>query len=99
MGLEAVRAARSTVLMIYEPTRQRDEDRTGYLERFRRVNRPAWTMLDESKWEQIDQHVTNCDLPGTADTWLQLGRDAGFASAEQVFLDPTGFYGLYRYNR
>ena len=56
-------------------------------------------MLDESEWEQIDQHVTNCDLPGTADTWLQLGRDAGFASAEQVFLDPTGFYGLYRYNR
>jgi hypothetical protein len=97
--LEAVRAATSTVLMIYEPTRQPGEDRDGYLERFRRVNRPAWTMLDDSEWEQIDQHVTNCDLPETADTWLQLGRDAGYAAAKQVFLDPTGFYGLYRYDR
>jgi len=28
-----------------------------------------------------------------------LGREAGFAEAKQIYLDPTGFYGLYRYDR
>jgi hypothetical protein len=43
--------------------------------------------------------VTTCDLPETAATWLELGCKAGFSSASELFLDPTGFYGLYRYVR
>ena len=46
----------------------------------------------------VDHHVTTCDLPETAKTWLTLGRKAGFANVAQLFLDPTGFYGLYRYD-
>jgi hypothetical protein len=38
-------------------------------------------------------------LPESAATWLALGREAGFAEVAQIFLDPTGFYGLYRYDR
>ena len=47
---------------------------------------------------QRHQHVTTCDLPETAKTWLTLGRETGFANVTQLFLDPTGFYGLYRYD-
>lgn len=95
--LKAIHGSTSEICMVYEPTRQPGETREGYLERFRRVNRPAWTFLSPEEWAQIDHHVTTCDLPETAASWLELGREAGFAEASQVFLDPTGFYGLYRY--
>jgi hypothetical protein len=49
--------------MIYEPTLQPDESRDEYLERFRRVNRPAWSFLTSEEWVQIDHHVTTGDLP------------------------------------
>src|SRR5665648_57676 len=97
--LGAICGATRDVAMIYEPTLAEGEDREAYLARFRRVNRPAWTFLTDEEWSQIDHHVTTCDLPEHAATWLALGREAGFSKASQIFLDPTGFYGLYRYDR
>jgi hypothetical protein len=97
--LEAIGRATSTVLMIYEPTLASGEDRDAYLARFKRVNEPAWSFLTPEEWTQIYHHVSTCDLPETAAAWLGLGRKAGFAFARQVFVDPTGFYGLYRYER
>ena len=85
--------------MIYEPTRLDGETREAYLERFRRLNEPAWTMLDADEWAQVYHHVSTCDLPETSDRWLDLGREAGFSKATEVFVDPTGFYRLYRYDR
>jgi hypothetical protein len=85
--------------MIYKPTRQDGETREAYLQRFRRVNQPRWTMLTPEEWAQIDHHVTTCDFPETAAVWLDLGRQAGFSRAESPFLDPTGFYSIYRYDR
>jgi len=89
--LKAIHDSTSNFLMIYEPTLAEGEDRDGYLERFRRVNRPAWTFMTQAEWDQIDHHVTTCDLPERAATWLDLGKKAGFAKANQIFLDPTGF--------
>jgi hypothetical protein len=97
--LEAICGATRDALMIYEPTLAEGEDREAYLARFRRVNRPAWTFLTDEEWNQIEHHVTTCDLPEHAATWLALGHEAGFSKATQIFLDPTGFYGLYRYDR
>jgi hypothetical protein len=97
--LEAIRDSTSTFLMIYEPTLADGEDREGYLGPFRRVNRPAWTVLAPEEWEQIDHHVTTSDSPESAATWLGLGREAGFSSAREIFRDPTGFYRVYRYDR
>ena len=97
--MQAVRDATSTMLMIYEPTRQDGESCHQYLERFKRVNRPAWTMLTDEEWAQVDHHVTTCDFPETTDTWLELGRNAGFSAAREIFLDPTGFYRVFRYDR
>jgi hypothetical protein len=95
---KAVRGSTHDFFMIYEPTTAAGEDREAYLERFRQVNRPAWPFLTQEEWEQIDHHVTTCDLPESAATWLQLGREAGFAKASQLFLDPTALYGLFRYD-
>jgi len=97
--LEAICRSTSDFLMIYEPTLAEGEDRAGYLERFRKVNKPLWTYYTSEEWTQIYHHVTTSDLPESATTWLDLGRQAGFATASQLFLDPTGFYGLYRYDR
>jgi Methyltransferase domain len=97
--MRAVHDATSTMLMIYEPTRQDGESRDQYLDRFKRVNRPAWTMLTDEEWAQVNHHVTTCDFPEAADTWLELGRNAGFSAARQIFLDPTGFYRVFRYDR
>jgi hypothetical protein len=95
--MQALCASTGTMLMIYEPARLEDETRDGYLERFLRVNRPAW--LSPTEWAQIDHHVTTCDFPETAAGWLDLGRKAGFSRAQELFLDPTGFYRLFRYDR
>ena len=95
--LEAIRGSTSGSLMIYEPTLADGEARDGYLERFRRVNRPAWTFLSDDEWAQIDHHVTTCDYPETSVTWCALGREAGFSGAREIFCDPTGFYRIYRY--
>jgi len=97
--LSAICRATHNFLMIYEPTLAEGEDRAAYLKRFRRVNRPAWSFLTPEEWAQVDHHVTTCDLPEEASTWLALGREAGFSEARQIYLDPTGFYGLYRYDR
>jgi hypothetical protein len=97
--LRALHAATREFLMIYEPTLLAGENRDQYLERFRRVNKPAWTMLDAEEWAQLDHHVTTCDLPETAERWLELRRAAGFAQATEVYADPSGFYRLFRYDR
>ena len=96
--LEAIRRSTRSFLMIYEPTRLDQEDRASYLDRFTAVNRPLWTMLTSAEWDQIEHHVRSCDLPETSEAWLSLGREAGFATARQIFVDPTNFYRLYRYD-
>lgn len=95
--LKAINGSISDFLMIYEPTLNDGETRDEYLERFRRVNRPAWSFLTDDEWNQIDQHVTRCDYPETSATWVALGREAGFSDACETFRDPTGFYRIYRY--
>ena len=65
--LQALRASTGTMLMIYEPTRLEGETRDGYLERFRRVNRPAWTMLSPRRM--------GADRPSRHD--LRFPRDRG----------------------
>ncbi len=97
--LRALHASTRKFLMVYEPTRFEGETREQYLGRFERENEPAWTMLSADEWAQIDHHVTSSDYPETAARWLELGREAGFARATEVFADPTGFYRLYRYDR
>jgi ubiquinone/menaquinone biosynthesis C-methylase UbiE len=85
------------IFLMYEPTRRAGEDRAAFLARFERTNKPLWKVLTAAEWDQIWQHVTSCDFPETAATWCELGRAAGFAQARQVFVDPTDFFRLFRF--
>jgi Methyltransferase domain len=96
--LKAIRGSISGFLMIYEPTLNDGETRDQYMERFARVNRPAWTFISDDEWDQIDHHVTSCDYPESSATWCALGREAGFSDVREIFRDPTGFYRIYRYD-
>jgi ubiquinone/menaquinone biosynthesis C-methylase UbiE len=86
------------VFLLYEPTRRADEDRAAFLDRFQRTNKPLWKVLTPAEWDQIWQHVTTCDFPETAAVWCELGRQAGFAQAREVFTDPTDFFRLFRFD-
>jgi SAM-dependent methyltransferase len=83
--------------MLYEPTRLPGEDRPAFLDRFRRINKPLWSVLTPPEWDQIWDHVSTCDFPETAAVWCELGREAGFGAAREVFVDPTDLYRLFRY--
>jgi hypothetical protein len=87
----------SGIFLLYEPTRRADEDRAGFLDRFMRTNQPLWTALTPAEWDQIWHHVSTCDFPETAAVWCELGREAGFGDARQVFDDRTDFYRLFRF--
>lgn len=97
--IQAVRAAvgRRGIFLLYEPIQQSGEDRATWLDRFVRVHQPAWTVLSPAEWEQISNHVAGCDFPETVAQWCDIGREAGFRSAREVFVNPTGFLGLFRF--
>jgi hypothetical protein len=40
-----------------------------------------------------------CDFPEKQAKWLDLGRQAGFSGARELFQDPAGFYRMLRYDR
>jgi hypothetical protein len=98
--MKAIRGAVGArgIFLLYEPTRRASEDRPAFLERFMRINKPLWSgVLTPAEWVQIAQHVTTCDFPETAAVWCELGREAGFSKARPVFVDPTDFFQLFRY--
>jgi SAM-dependent methyltransferase len=98
--MKAIRGAvgSSGIFLLYEPTRLADEDRAGFLTRFKRVNETLWSVLTPAEWAQVWEHVFTCDFPETAAVWCELGREAGFRTAQQVFVDPTDFYRLFRFD-
>jgi Methyltransferase domain len=100
--LMIMREARGVVgegglLVIYEPTCRPDEDRAGYLARFAAVSEPLWRALTAEEWRNIVDHVTRCDFPETAARWLAMGREAGFADAEERFVAPTELYSIFAF--
>jgi hypothetical protein len=44
-----------------------------------------WRVLTTAEWDQVWHHVTTCDFPESAAAWCELGREAGFRDARQVF--------------
>jgi hypothetical protein len=54
-----------------------------------------WTVLTPPEGDQ--HHVATCDFPETAAVWCELGRETGFHEARQVFVDPTDFFQLFRF--
>jgi len=96
--MQAIRGAvgERGIFLLYEPTRLPNEDRQGYLDRFART-KSWWKVLTPAEWEQIHEHVVTCDFPETPAVWCDLGHDAGFCEAREVFVDPLELYRLFRY--
>ena len=84
-------------MVIYEPTRPDGESRDGYVARFAATTERLWTALAADEWARIVDHVTRCDFPETASGWLALGREAGFAEAQELFVASTDLYRMFRY--
>jgi len=84
------------LFLIWEPTLREGEDREAWFDRFER-SRPAWRALTPEEWEATTTHNRAADFPETAAGWLSLGREAGFAGADQLFTAPTGLAGMYRF--
>lgn len=85
------------VFLIYEPTLSEGEDRQRYLARTWRIVPDRWTTLTSAEFSQLREHINNCDLPESAEGWLNLGRDAGFSHVRQIFTDPLDLYRMYQY--
>jgi len=95
--LTAVRGATKRFMLLYEPTRLEDESREQFVERFATFADGHWPAMTREQREQIVAHVRAADLPETGSGWLALARQAGFASAAEVFADPPNLLRLYRF--
>jgi SAM-dependent methyltransferase len=85
------------LLLVWEPTRLEGEDREGWMRRFELRSRPLWGALTEEEWSAIVAHNRAADYPETAAVWRSLGRVAGFAEADQLFVAPTELARVYRF--
>jgi 2-polyprenyl-3-methyl-5-hydroxy-6-metoxy-1,4-benzoquinol methylase len=96
--MKAIRAATGSFFMLYEPARRDGEDRETFIARFLGAQVPLWTSMTAEQRDQLIHHIETCDLPETASGWLDLGREAGFRTAEQLFVDPTDGLRIFRYD-
>lgn len=85
------------IFLIYEPVYIDGEDRAAYFERFKQVSDAVWKDLTPEERVMLLDHVRDTERPETLGDWLRLGREAGFASADAVYSEPTGLYTLFRF--
>ncbi len=86
------------LFLIYENTSPDGEDRENWLRRWD-LQKPFWTAYSEDEWNAMAAHVHAADYPETDATWHTLGREAGFASAREVFAAPTDLFRLYGFSK
>jgi hypothetical protein len=96
MKLARTRLAPNGLFLIWEPTRLEGEDRDAWMERFRRV-RPHWPAISDEEFQSFDSHHRASDYSETATVWTGMGRQAGFARAEQIFMGPHQLARVYRF--
>src|SRR5262249_4941318 len=83
------------LFLIYEPASREGESRDAYLDRFEKINKLLWAALTPDEWRSILKHVRTADFPESSSGWSQLGRGAGFARVQELFVDPTKFETLF----
>jgi hypothetical protein len=86
------------VFMLYEPTLGRGEDRQAYLDRTWQIIPERWSSLTPAELDSLWRHIQTSDLPESSHDWIELGREAGFSSARELFIDPSGLYRMFRYD-
>jgi SAM-dependent methyltransferase len=78
------RLAPSGKLVVYENASPDGETREGWMARWD-AQRPDWTALSDDEWEAITAHVHAADYPETVTGWREIGNEAGFPSAQELF--------------
>jgi Methyltransferase domain len=96
-ALRAIRARTNRLCLIYEPTRSDGESRDDFMSRFLEFG-AAWRGLSAQDWREVSTHVTTCDFPEEASTWLDLGLAAGFSKATRLFVSEPHFSDLFRFD-
>lgn len=84
------------LLMIWEPTLLEGEDREGWLARFHQV-RPEWAGVSDEEFAAFESHCRASDYAETAATWIGMGRDAGFRTADELMIVPNRLARVYRF--
>ena len=86
-------------LLLFEPVSPDGEDRRGYLRHFRALEARWSEFLSAEEWQRTLEHVSDNDLSETVASWRQLGLEAGFSSADTIFLTDNRIYGMFRYRK
>ncbi|CDX21857.1 putative Methyltransferase domain family [Mesorhizobium sp. ORS 3324] len=81
---------------IWEPALFEGEDRAAWLARFSKL-RDEWSAISDEEFASMERHMLLADFPETVDTWLGMGRDAGFSHAEEIFMMPNRMGRVFRY--
>jgi ubiquinone/menaquinone biosynthesis C-methylase UbiE len=84
-------------LMVYEPTCLDGESRDEYLDRYEAVARGQWTGFDSDEMAALMQHVRSSDYPETTASWNALGRNAGFAKTDLLFINGPDLFRIFRF--
>lgn len=85
------------VFLAYEPTCFDGETRAAYLDRIDATGRREWTALSAHEYAEAMHHVRTCDLQETVTSWRELGRQAGFASVDELYRSPDDLFRLFLY--
>ncbi|MEP7173015.1 MAG: class I SAM-dependent methyltransferase [Aestuariivirga sp.] len=84
------------LFLIWEPTLLENETRTQWLDRFAGL-RKAFAAITEAEFQAMESHMRLADFPESADTWLAMGRQAGFGKAEEIFVMPNRMGRVFKY--
>jgi ubiquinone/menaquinone biosynthesis C-methylase UbiE len=83
---------------LFEPILQPDESREEYVERWARAMDGPYDAFPASAREALREHVRVSERPETPEEYLSSARDAGFATGEILFTEPSHrFYSLFRF--
>jgi SAM-dependent methyltransferase len=82
------------VLYLYEPSSRPGEDRHAFIARQAPWFSAHFTEMTPSAVADLNQHVADADFPESPGTYAGMAIDAGFSSAEVLFIDPEHFWAL-----
>lgn len=92
MDMRRLLAPGGTLVMI-DVVRRDSEDRESYMTRICKDIRTTWTALSAGEREEVVEHVTSSDYPGS---WAELSAaatQAGYTDARMLALDANEMFG------
>lgn len=84
------------LFLIWEPTLLENETRAQWLDRFAGL-RKAFAAITQAEFQAMESHMRQADFPESADTWLAMGRQAGFGKAQEIFIMPNRMGRVFKY--